>query len=101
MDVVCGPDDVREEKLKKVEALYVKYKRFDSIMNEIVTEMNFAMYECPVCLDEFSMAELYTSNCVDAHRCCFECASGHIEIALAESKVFSTSTVHFVHHSNV
>jgi hypothetical protein len=87
-------ENVRPDTIQIVISSGVKsikqFRRIEEVdLNEIVTEMNSAKYECPICLDKFSMAELYTSNCVDAHRCCFECASIHVDFALENSKVFS------------
>lgn len=40
--------------------------------------------ECPICFDEFSMEEMYTMDCVSAHRICFECAKETVTRALRE-----------------
>eukprot|EP01094_Clydonella_sp_ATCC50884_P000293 TRINITY_DN10233_c0_g1_i1.p1 TRINITY_DN10233_c0_g1~~TRINITY_DN10233_c0_g1_i1.p1 ORF type:complete len:428 (-),score=117.98 TRINITY_DN10233_c0_g1_i1:75-1358(-) len=41
-------------------------------------------FECPICLDTFAVSHMFTLDCPESHRYCFECIRAHAEGHSAE-----------------
>lgn len=92
---MLDPNDAKknEKTTALISELYDKYASkslspraiSDTILSEL--ESMEHEYDCSICLERFTISKLYTSSCKDSHRCCFECASDHITVAIDEKRV--------------
>ena len=60
----------------------------DTILFQSLNEISITppRFDCPICFDNFSIEEMYTLDCVSAHRVCFECIKETVQRSMRDGQ---------------